>query len=250
MKRGQISIFIILAVVIIVGILLIGYFIKKNNDNKVSEEFFENIDVKPSLDKIENSIFDCVNKVSEESLESIAVQGGYYNAPDNYFDLGWTFVPYFYYNKIKNVPDIDVVESELKNYVQDNIYFCLNEINVKDFDLSYNVPDVDVKILGESVEFNVDMKVVVKKEKNSIQFDLNNYKIVYYSSLKNILELSNYIVDSYVEDSENICIDCLVDRADEKDVYVDLIEFEDDSTIVIISENKYNKPYAFEFLIK
>jgi len=250
MKRGQVSVFIFLAVVIIGGILLIGYFMKNNNDKKVNQEFFESEGVKPNLDKIENSIFDCVNVVSEESLESIAVQGGYYNAPDNYFDLGWTFVPYFYYNKIKNVPDVDFVESELKNYVQDNIYFCLNKIDVESFDLSYNVPDVDVEILDERVRFEVDMNVVVKKEKNSIQFDLRDYEIEYDSSLNDVLELANYVVDSHIDNPEDICIDCLVDRADEKNVYVDLIEFEDDSTIVIISENKYNKPYAFEFLIK
>ena len=64
-----------------------------------------------------------------------------------------------------------------------------------------------------------------------------------------MLEIATFITDSHKDDPDLICINCIADMAEERDMYVDLLDFADDSTLVVISENRTSTdPYIFEFL--
>ena len=150
MKRGfrkaQVTIFIIVAVVIVVIAGIVFYVVNSNQKNKLSQEFFESAEIKPKLYEIENHISDCITQSTRDSIETIGVQGGYYNKPESsedYFDLEWTFIPYYYGGGEFKIPGLDNVEKELSDYVKDNVDVCMEGFSMENFEVSYKLKKVD-----------------------------------------------------------------------------------------------------------
>jgi len=72
-KRGQLTIFVILGIVIVVSI--IGYYVYQNG---ASDRYFSEAAVGEGVSEIEDYMVDCLTYVAESSLLDIMIQGGYY----------------------------------------------------------------------------------------------------------------------------------------------------------------------------
>jgi len=71
------------------------------------------------------------------------------------------------------------------------------------------------------------------------------------SSLNEIIEVADFITESHTSNPDLMCINCITELAKERKLYVDFIAFEEDTTLVMILENRtMEQPYVFEFLNK
>lgn len=244
-KKAQVTIFIILAV-LIVGIV-IGYIILKKFTN---EPGGEDIEVVIHDDYIKEFIFDCIKDTSSESLEIIGIQGGYYNQPDYYKDIGWAFIPIYYNRGIISYPDKNLVENELAAFVDDNLENCLNSFDYENYELTYKSSKTIAQINKDNVKFTTDLPLTLTKNNNRVRFQLKDHTVIINSLLYDILDVSKFITDSHNDNSDLLCINCVTDMANEKDLYVDVFEYGDDKTeLVVISENKTgSESYIFEFV--
>ncbi len=253
MKRGenraQVSVFIIFAIILVIAGSL-AYVINRNVSNARSDnEFFSSAEIKPGFDKLKNSISDCMSNTGSDSLELIGIQGGYYNKPKEYFDLGWAFIPYYYYQGEFLMPTNDEIENQLSMYVNENIGNCIDSIQKEDFEVVFSKAKTRADIEEDDVKFTIDMPVSISKEGNTISLDLKKNPIVLDSKLYEMLEIAKYISDSHKEDSNRICITCISDMARERNLYVDMINFDETSKLFVISQNLTSSmPYNFEFL--
>ncbi len=250
-KRGfgntaQISIFVILAIAIIAAGGLAYYSVSKNKNGSL---YFSQPEVKPQIDKIKSSISDCMNEVSDDSLELIGIQGGYYKRNEYISDMKGTFVPYYYYDK-DLMPSKETVEKELAGYVDANLMDCLEKIKISDFSIKYKKPKTKALIEKGSVLFSVDSSAVVAREANRITFQLDDFPISHNSKLFEILEVAREIIDFTKENNKMICISCIDKMASEKNLFVDIIDMGDDLKLFLISENTNSGVYVFEFLNK
>lgn len=251
MKRGQVTVFIIVGILIVGIVGGVGYAVKVNKDAELSEEFFSSMAVKPELNNIQSSVLNCMESVCKDGLETIGIQGGYYEKPEKSFDLEWAFIPYYYYEGEFYMPSKKTIESELGKYVNDNLNVCLDEIDSGDFELSYRTANTKTFIREKEVGFNIDLGVGIEKEGNKITLELEDFPVVIDSALTGILEVAEYYTYTHKEDPKMVCISCLGEMAEEKDVYVDAINFDENSILIVISENMTaSEPYAFEFLNK
>ena len=90
-KFGQVTIFIIIGVVLIGGIL-IGMFLFSNKTN------VNNISFNSQASLIGDSVYDCFKLVSKDSLSLVGKQGGYSREPlSYYFDAGSDSLPFYYF---------------------------------------------------------------------------------------------------------------------------------------------------------
>ena len=96
MKKGQVTIFIIIAIVLI-GVIAGGTFLVSQNKKAASLEYFASSSIKPTLNSINSRIIDCSEETSKQALDRIGLQGGYYNKPQVSEDLDSSFIPYYYY---------------------------------------------------------------------------------------------------------------------------------------------------------
>ena len=94
----------------------------------------------------------------------IGIQGGYYNSPEKFEDIGLAFIPYYYDQSAILQPSIQKIESELAAYLDENIDFCLNQINNNELSLSYKTSESSAKINQDSISFNTDLSITISKE--------------------------------------------------------------------------------------
>ncbi len=253
-KRGQTTIFIILAIVVVIAIVLGSYTVMQNKKTSEDREFFESLQNKPTIEKIQLEVQDCLEETSKDALDKIGVQGGFYKKPlssSDYFDLEWAFVPYYYNQGKYSMPLTSKIETELSFYVEDKINNCLGETEYPEFDVSYRNPDVKTTISNKEVMFEIDHPVKIEKDEHTLIYQTEEHPVKIPSALKEILEIANFITESHKDDPAMYCISCVGEMAEERDVYVDIINFRENEMLVIISENRTSsEPYSFEFLNK
>ena len=250
-KRGQATVFIIIAVVIVAIIISFMYFKKSSSEEDQGVEYFKSQGLQPSINNIQDFIIDCLKTTSQDALVKIGLQGGYNNPPEQYFDMEWNFLPYYYHQGQIQRPSKSVIESELSSFVDENLDECITDIDFQGFQISYSQPQTKTTINKKTATFTTDLPVIIKHGDNTVTFELSPNPITINSKLDEIIEIAEYITDSHQQDNQLICVNCLVEMTKQRDLYIDFISFSDDTTLVMIIENKtMSEPYVFEFLNK
>jgi len=249
-KRGQTTVFIVIAIAIVAIVLIVFYLNKSNSQTELADKLSQ-LGITTQASSVQSSIFNCLEETSKASLSVVGIQGGFYNTPERYFDLGWAFIPYYYDKGDFLNPTTDKIEEELGDFIDDNLGFCLEELPFEDFEISYENSNTIAKIDKKDVTFTIDSKIIIKKSELSTEYEISNFPVEIESSLSDILEISDYITESHKEDPDLICISCVADMAEIRRLVVDMIDFggDDPTTLVVISENYTSSdPYIFEFL--
>ncbi len=251
-SKAQTTIFIIIAVVIVAVVAGVVYLNQVSKQTEL-QEVFTKLGITEQVSTVESSILNCLDETAESSLIVIGIQGGFYNEPEKFFDLGWAIIPYYYDNGEFLKPSTDTIESELSVYIDDNARYCFESLEYENFDLAYKASETKTEIKKGEVSFKTDLSLTISKSDLTSDFKLKKHPVVIESSLYDILEVADYITESHKEDPEMICINCVADMAEIRNLYVDMIDFGDDetTTLTVISENyTSSEPYIFEFLNK
>jgi len=250
MKKGQITIFIIIAIVVIAVAITTIYFTKIKSQGGITDEYFLQESIKPKINNLQSEILNCLDITSLEALTVIGIQGGYYNEPPQSFDLGWAFLPYYYNQGTFAKPTTQEIETELEAYINDNLEYCLDAIDTTEFTITYKNPKTETEINKGEVKFEINTPITIKKESHTLKFETKKHPVTQQSLLYEILEVATYITESHKDDPEMICISCVADMAEERELFVDMLDFNDETTtLIVISENKtQEEAYVFEFL--
>ncbi len=155
MRKGQITIFVILALVILIIAGLTYYFVYKA---KTTQVIPERSSVPENLKALQSFIEGCIEQVGQEGIIKLGAHGGYIDPYDEYLsgrsfiknpyiqsesDLAYvsadnpdTSVAYWYYSftegncincqMMSQAPFIDEMERQLSLYISENIGQCLN----------------------------------------------------------------------------------------------------------------------------
>jgi len=248
---AQISVFIILALLIIVVILGVIFFNKTLKKSEL-QTILTKLEINARADEVQSFIFNCLEDTSRDSLTIIGIQGGYYNKPEKNVDFGLVFIPYYYYLGEIIMPSKEKIEQELADYVDNNLEFCFQELPYEEFIIKLSDSKTTVLIEDKQVNFNTISKISFIKSDFSVEYNLGNYHVIIESELSDIIDLASYITDSHKENSDMICISCVAEIAERKNLYVDMLDFGDENTsLIVISENyTSSEKYVFEFLNK
>lgn len=187
-KRGQMTIWIIVAIAIIVFIILLFIFQRKVNG--------------PVIEKVEEDprgfISNCVKKYIQESIDIMLPQGGFVK-PEHTRMYKGVNVSYLCYNSGNYNPCINEhpillneIKEEIKNYISPKVDECFkdykreNEKRNARVDLGEMNLNVD---LGEDRVFvDIDKKVVISKQDISSSFD--RFKIEIISPIYNLARVA------------------------------------------------------------
>jgi len=243
-KKGQVSVFVIIGIILIA---IAGGFIYFN---KGDDSYFDNSEIRPRVNNIQTSIFECIDETGKDALDLIGVQGGYYSVSEEYFDLGWAFIPYYYKDGNVLMPSNNKVQDSLANYVDDMLVTCLLEIDEPGFNINFEDSETSVIINKESVSFDVNLAIIIKREGNRIKIDLKEHQTTLDSKLYEILEIARYIADSDRENPDMLCTSCIIEMIEGKGLFVDMIDFGDETTTLFVISDDLEEPYIFEFLNK
>ncbi len=214
-RKGQVTIFIIIAIVLVVGVVI--FFVYK--DSIVSES------IPLSIEPAYANFLSCLEEDTLNGIDVLESQGGYITLPD--FEQGSEYmpfssqlnflgnpIPYWYYvsgNNIQKeqVPSKKEMEDQLGEFINKKITRCVFDYYYEQgFEINLGEPNTKVIVRENEVEVDLNMDLGINKEEDSAL--IRNHKMVVksklgtlYNSAKKIYEyeqnslfLENYAVDT------------------------------------------------------
>lgn len=216
-KRGQVAVFVIIAVVI-VG-LIASFFIFRSSLGGAS--------VPGELQPVFSYYTECISRETKGAASLLELQGGRIDTgvyvPGNDYApfssqlnfLG-TYVPYWYFlsdsNAVKeNVPTKASMEKEMADFIasqlQDQCSF--SSFSEQGFDIESGVPSVRVTIADNNIRTNVDSAISVSK--NGLSATQRSYIVDTKSKLGAFYKLARDLYDKELSEAflENYAVDVL-----------------------------------------
>jgi len=186
-KAGQVTIFIIIAIVVVGAV--IGYFsLKKDSARSIPQ------DLKPVYDYY----LSCLEATSEQGIHLLGEQGGYIEVPD--FEPGSAYmpfssqldffgqpIPYWMYISGNNllreqVPTKGGMTRELEKYVSERVKDCdFTDFEKMGYEVYVDEGSVKATIKNLKVDLKINSKITIKKGENSAT--INSHKISVRSKL-------------------------------------------------------------------
>jgi len=214
-KRGQVTIFILIAIVIIGGAVVFYSY----RDSIIGEK------IPVSIEPVYNNFLSCLESKILTGIDILESQAGYIYLPD--FEPGSKYmpfssqlnflgnpVPYWYYVSGNNVqkeqvPSKNEMENQLEDFIEEKINKCVfDEYYEQGFEINQGVPEASVKIGEEKVNVKLEMDMGFEREEDSVVIKNHNVEInsklgMLYDSAIEIYQkeqadlfLENYAVDN------------------------------------------------------
>lgn len=216
LKRGQVTVFIILAIVILAAVAI--FLIYQNNKSTTTQ-------IPSGFQPVYNTFLSCIQSNVLTGINILESQGGYIYLPS--FDPGSSYmpfssdlnflgnpIPYWYYISGNNlgktqVPSQQDMQNQLAQYINQNIRNCdFSSFNNQNFAIQMGQPTASVSILSNQVDVNLDMNlnitkgndsVFVRTHKVNVNSELGNLyqsaETVYNYEQQNLF-LENYTIDT------------------------------------------------------
>jgi len=208
-KRGQVSIFIIIAIVIIA--LVAGYLLLKGS--------FGVKEIPSDIAPAYNSFLACLQDDISTGIKVLESRGGYIELPG--FEPGSTYmpfssqlnfagnpIPYWYYVSGNNVqkeqiPTKGEMEKQLETFLKNRIRDCnLRSYYDNGFVISMGEPNADVIIKENSVDVDLNMPLVIEKGNDTAS--IKNHEISKVSSLGKLYDSAKIV---YEEEQKNLFLE-------------------------------------------
>jgi len=243
-KKGQVTIFIIIAIILIAAVAL--YFVLRD---KISVD-----KIPTEVEPVYINIISCLEETATEGVEYLALHGGYYEVPKSlsiaYFAED---IPYYYLNSKTYVPSVERVEGELENYIHNYLSNCLNFGGFKDQGYEIREEDllVSINIKEDKIKTKLDYPVTITKGKSTKR--LRKFEVEIDSNVKKLLGVSEEIVGSYLEKPGFVCLTCIEEISEAQDVEITAAPFstiitEEEAIFFLVSdiETELNWKFAVE----
>ncbi len=215
-KKGQLTIFIIIAIVLVVGVM--GFFVLRENLFQTK--------LPANMEPIYTTFESCLEDDALTGAGILGIQAGYIYLPEfepgssympfsSQLDFLGTPVPYWYYvsgNNIQKeqVPSKKEMEKQLARFIEEKIRDC-NFKNYYDegFEIVMGEPKASVDINDENIKIKLNMDLRISKEEESV--NVENHNIEINSKLGKLYDAARKIYDKEQKDLflEEYAIDTL-----------------------------------------
>ena len=242
-KRGQVTIFVIIAILIVAGILLFFYV-----QNKTSS-------LTPSIPKdiqpINNFVQDCLRETGENALIRIGEQGGYFLMPEEVPFVDGR-IPYYVYEDRNLMPQKEKIETQINGFIKQELSYCI--LNFKDFksqqNITHNLKNVKTEINNGNVVISIEYPLTITKGDSASSF--KDFHVIIPININKEIMVSKTITENIISEKDGFCLSCIYDIAKDYNVQLDLLDY-GDSTIFSITDNSNkinNQSYEWSFAIK
>jgi hypothetical protein len=241
-KRAQLTLFVIVAIIIVVGIA--GYFIISNQTNLLERS------APAHIQPIQTNIENCLEESVEESLFLIGLQGGKTNVSSNYLETTNSKVLFAFKQTQKTFLTKQQLEQEISSYVKNKIGSCLSEIktNYPTYEITTSEIKPTTKIEDKKVLISLSVPIIVSREDSSYKLD-KDYKIEQKLRLGNLHILTTEIIEQLAEDSSSIDLTYLTEQ--EYNIFItDYSEGRFLYSFTDLNNTLVGEPYIWRFAVQ
>jgi hypothetical protein len=199
-KRGQVTIFMVLALFL----LLLGslYFYSKR------ASLFEGEFVQPEIAPAKNFVEACIVSVARQGLAILGTNGGYITFPEeielnprSYLKLGPVSGiknPYWWYDGVQNIPSEGFITSQLEAYITSELETCIEGFqDFNQFEVEERGPlNVKVTLNEEDTTVDVNYPITLISNFNRTRYELENFRQDIPVRLKKVYEAARDVLEA------------------------------------------------------
>lgn len=270
-NRGQLTIFIIIAI-IIVGTIVVFFVFR---DSLIFTQ------IPAEIEPVYTTFLSCLEEDALVGINVLESQAGYIEIPD--FEPGSRYmpfssqldflgnpIPYWYYvsgNNIQKeqIPSKNNMEEQLGDFIEEKISNCrFDEYYEQGFEITFEESEIDVIINDNVVKLNMDMDLSIVKGEESVligkhKISVNSKLGTLYDSAKKIYEieqetlfLENYGVDTLrlYAPVDGVELQCSPLVWDANDILEDLQEAIQENTLTLKAGSKVFADEEDKYFIK
>ncbi|MEM4245243.1 MAG: hypothetical protein QW404_01115 [Candidatus Nanoarchaeia archaeon] len=236
-KKGQFTLFLIVGVVIVVMVVLIVFL--RSDIIKSVREVQKKVTLPPEVQEIERYVDSCVESSTRNALFITALQGGYYEAPQNSLEYNYeelklsSFIPYYLIDNQKTVPTKEEISKELSRGVEAELKECIN-FSTFEQDIAYSWGELSTESELGKESVGIEVKLPLKIKMGDSEFMINdfksNVKTEYLSFYNTALELT----EEQEKHPRSMCITCIPVIAENNNVNISTTEMMEGSSYIII----------------
>ncbi|MBI2665023.1 hypothetical protein HYX12_00185 [Candidatus Woesearchaeota archaeon] len=199
-KKGQVTMFIILGMVLLLGVVLIVS-LKKEVITINPEEL-----IPTEKGKVEEYISTCMEKLGEEALFKLGLQGGYIEVPaevskdaSQHLRISpFQVIPYWAYGQNNLAPSLSQIKFQIDHYIESNLRSCV--MGLEPFKEVYDITEKsgitsNTEIVASRVIFNVRWELQVKDKAGELISELVDHVADSNVKLKKVYDTAKEIVD-------------------------------------------------------
>ena len=194
-KRGQVSLFVIIGVLVVAVIILLFYFRGEIAEGLGIGDVEKQLEVK--LQGVSQHIGDCIEDESANSLQKLALNGGTYDPAETitYLNVDYRVLCRNMENGCVANPLVKkTVEDMIKKDMEERLNVCINLGAFEgDAELIIGERKLDVSINEESVRFDLDMPVKIIKD--TYQHELKVFTKIINVPLFKTIEVVNDVIN-------------------------------------------------------
>ena len=220
-KRGQITIFIIISLIILISVSLFLYY----NALTIQEPEI----VPPQFDPVRDYVQSCLYLTGKEAVELLGQQSGYIDIPqewllnqDSYIaidNLGLINVPYWYYKGESRIPSVNSMQQQISDFIESNLKSCLMDFEV--FENTFSITEKrDIKLTTtidqDDVRIEANYLLRVKSKADAEATYLSDFTAILDVKLMKAYELAVNIMKKENEQLllENVTMDLVAMHPD------------------------------------
>jgi hypothetical protein len=171
-KKGQVTIFIVLGLVILISAILI--IVLRSEIISIVDEI-----TPTSKGKVETFISSCIEDIANEALELIGLQSGYLNVPPQILQDGSQHlklspvivVPYWAYGPNLNIIPLSKIKEDLDRHIEQNLRGCL--LDSESFQETYDLVEKsditsDTNIAASKIIYKVNWNVEIRDKSGEV----------------------------------------------------------------------------------
>jgi hypothetical protein len=104
-------------------------------------------------------------------------------------------------------------------------------------------------ISKESVLFNIDMPVLIKRGDNNLQFNTIANPVILPSKLGGMIEVAQFIGEEHGKDSTKLCMSCIYSMLLERNFTMQKVDFTKTTSTFVIMHGEAGNREDFEFMV-
>jgi len=180
----------------------------------------------------------------------VGKHGGYFLPSDPSTDSD---VKYYLIGSKPYLPSKETIEDEISQYVNQELFLCTKDFaDFPNLKIRQRNIETIAQIENDEIILNVNYPLSITQEDETFLLEeFENIKIPI--RLGTAYNVAYKIIEEQIENPNKICLSCLIDLGIENDLLIDLLNYDEETTVFTIrDENSIinNRPYEFKFAIK
>ncbi len=241
-KRGQITIFLVIGIIILFATGLVLYL----RSFAIEKELKVEANQLP-VEKISGYVDSCILSVAQDGIFDISSKGGFYKINGTYG------IPYYFYEGKETMPKKEIIEKQLSLYIENNLSDCLNNFeNFRTEGYNFETSNISVNstIAAKNVVINVNYPIKITKD-NQLSV-LNEFSVPVDINFYEKYNLIRKIIDEQNKTPNSIPFSSITGLAYKNNFTFEVINFPDDIVFYVFTFNTSlrNKPLIYPIKVK